>query len=110
MVFAAILLLKQSCERSEEEEFSSKVTANVRNILHLVILAFVFFLQGLAPKVRTVREGQLQQAPPTPCPESWMATATVLRTGLLGCRGMPHGAKRCGRGSAQIRKSEMVEM
>lgn len=37
-----------------------------RNTLPLVTSAFVFFLQGLVPEVRTVREGQHQQAPLTP--------------------------------------------
>lgn len=55
----------------------------VRNILPLVILAFVFFLQGLAPKVRTVRKRQHQQASPALCVKSWMAKAEAIQTGLL---------------------------
>ena len=67
----------------------------VRNILPLVILAFVFFLQGLAPKVRTFRERQLQQVPPTPCTESWKAGESDGATPSPGShtRGTLHRAK-----------------
>lgn len=53
-----------------------------RNSPPLIILAFVSFLQGLAPEVRTPRKSQLQQGPPTLCMEHWMATETATQTGL----------------------------
>lgn len=52
-----------------------------RNSPPLIILAFVSFLQGLAPEVRTPRKSQLQQGPPTLCMEHWMATETATQTG-----------------------------
>ncbi|KAM6265366.1 uncharacterized protein M6G45_006162 isoform 2-T2 [Spheniscus humboldti] len=56
--------------------------------------------QGLAPKVRTLREMQLQQAPPTLHMEIWMATAAAFQMGLPCPWGHTPTGYRTGQSSA----------
>lgn len=81
----------------------------VRSILPLIILASVFLLQGLAPKVRTVRERQLEQMPLIPCTESWMATAAAIQTGLPHPWGCTHRGHRTGQSSVVCNSVSSVD-
>ena len=78
----------------------------VRNILPLVILAFVFFLQGLAPKVRTFRERQLQQVPPT---HARRAGRPVIQMGLPHPQGRTPGGHCTGQSLAVCNSTGSVD-